>query len=323
MNSATSGEGGRSGTSPGPSFDPFDTLRELAPLRTAAANGDWGATRAFFADLDSAEMVTFAADVLGDTAGVETYLEQAAADAPADPLPRTLLAWRYIHLGWETRGRAAATHVTPEQFDQFHTLLRKAERILIEVCAEQPDSAPAWTARLLTARGLGLGLSEARRRYDRLSAHHPHHYPAQTQLLQQVCPKWGGSWEAAHGLAQECASAAPDGSHAGALVALAHLERWVDLDGAALKAYLRDVSVRNDLRSAARISVLHHDYRPGWHWIDAHSAFAMAFSLGGHFEDAAPHFAALGDRAAEFPWRYLHDPKAAFVEYRTSALATL
>jgi hypothetical protein len=213
-------------------------------------------------------------------------------------LPRTLLAERYIHIGWTIRSRASAEHVSRDQFEQFHAWLRKAEQRLIEVCAEQPTYAPAWTARLLTARGLQLGQSEARRRYDRLSAHHPHQFRAQSQLLQQLCPKWGGSWEAVHGFAQECVSAAPDGSPAGVLVAEAHVEHGLDLSDVAGTEYMRNVSVRNELRHAAQVSVLHPDHRPGWPSVTGHSTFALAFSLGGHLKDAAPHFAALGNTAA-------------------------
>ncbi|MGW0189223.1 hypothetical protein ACWDV7_26145 [Streptomyces sp. NPDC003362] len=306
----------------GPYFDPYDTLPELLPLRTAARGGDWAAVRAYFASLDSPEKVTYAVGLLAEEDGVEAMLERVAAEHPADPLPRTLLADRYVRIGWAIRSDLRAQHVSRDQFAQFHDWLRKAEQILIEVCAQHPWYAPAWTVRLITARGLQLGQAEARRRYDRLSAHHPHHYPAQMQLLQQLCPKWSGSWDAAHGFAREATTAAPDGSHTGALVALAHLERWLDLDGAEGTAYMRGVPVRDDLRFAAQVSVLHADYRPGWHWIGAHSAFAMAFSLGGHFEDAHRHFAVLGDRASEFPWSYLSDPKAAFIKYRKSALAT-
>ncbi|MEH0576366.1 hypothetical protein QBA54_18135 [Streptomyces sp. B21-108] len=172
----------------------------------------------------------------------------------------------------------------------------------------------------MTARGLQLGQAEARRRYDRLSAHHPHHYRAQTQLLQQLCPKWGGSWDAAHGFARECATAAPDGANSGALVALAHIEHWLDLDSGERTAYMRGLPVRDDLRNAARVSVLHAGHRPDWNSIGAHSAFAFAFSIGGHFADAAPHFAFLGDRATEFPWQYLPDQKSAFLKFRKSAL---
>lgn len=319
MSSTTSG---RPTGSPGPTFDPYDNTPELIPLRTAAQAADWPAVRAYFGGLDSVDKVSSASSVLADLPGVENLLERAAAELPGDPLPRTLLAHRYVYIGWDIRSGARAQHVSRDQFDQFHAWLRRAEQLLIEVCAEQPAYAPAWTVRLMTARGLQLGQAEARRRYDRLSAHHPHHYHAQTQLLQQVCPKWGGSWDAAHGFARECASAAPDGANAGALVALAHIEHWLDLESTERGAYMRGVPVRDDLRFAAQVSVLHPSHRPDWNSVGAHSAFAFAFSIGGHFEDAAPHFAFLGDRASEFPWQYTSDPKASFLKFRKSALET-
>lgn len=310
-------------TGTGPITDPFVHDPALVPLRTAALEGDWAATRAFFTGLDSPEKVTFASGLLARRHGVETYLEEAAAALPADPLPRTLLADRYVRIGWDIRSAARAKDVSREQFDRFHDWLRKAERLLIEVCAEQPGYAPAWTIRLLTARGLELGQSEARRRYDRLSAVQPHAYRAQTLLLQQLCPKWGGSWDAAHGFAQECATRAPNGSYAGVLVADAHIEHWLDLDSGEDAAYLRGIPVRDDLRHAAQVSVLHPDHRPDWHETAAHSTFALAFCLGGHFADAARHFAALGDRVTDFPWAYLPNWKSRYAKFRDTALATL
>ncbi|MFF4572274.1 hypothetical protein [Streptomyces sp. NPDC001410] len=324
MSKSSKGDGdGRPVGSHGPVTDPFDALPELAPLRTAALAADWTATDAFFAALDSVDKVSFAVGVLADIEGTEGYLERAAAELPGEPLPRTLLAERYIRIGWGIRSRARAQHVSREQFDQFHAWLRKAEHLLIEVCAEHPSYAPAWTARLLTARGLELGQSEARRRYDRLAAHHPHQFRGQSQLLQQLCPKWSGSWEAAHSFAQECTQAAPGGSHAGILVAEAHLEHGLDETLSKANQYLRDVSVRDDLRSAAEASVLHPDYRRDFHWIVGHSAFALAFSIGGHAKDAARHFAALGDTASESYWEYLHNWKTWFANYRAAALATV
>ena len=317
MSSTTSGStvGSR-----GPTFDPFDNTPELIPLRTAAQAGDWNAVKAYFSGLDSVDKVSSASAILADIAGVENFLEPAAAAHPGDPLPRALLAERYVYIGWDIRSGARAQHVSHDQFTQFHAWLRKAEQILIEVCAEHPAYAPAWTARLMTARGLQLGHAEARRRYERLSAHHPHHYRAQGQLLQQLCPKWSGSWEAAHGFARECATAAPDGSNSGALVALAHIEHWLELGGPEGAAYMRGIPVRDDLRHAAQVSVLHPAHRPDWNSVGAHNAFAFAFSIGGHFADAAPHFSFLGDRATESPWWYTSDKKAAYLKYRKSAL---
>ncbi|MFF7642199.1 hypothetical protein [Streptomyces canus] len=305
--------------------DPFDAVPGLAPLRAAAWDGDWAATRAFYEEIPAtdAEGVSCAAALLAGVDRSEWYLEKAAKAEPADPLPRTLLAERYIHLGWRARGRGRAEDVSWDQAELFHDWLRKAERLLIEVCAEQPAYVPAWTARLATARGLVLGQSEARRRYDRLTEHHPHHFRAQSRLLKQLCPKWGGSWEAAHRFAQECASAAPEGSHAGVLVAEAHIEHFSDLDGAEATEYLRDVSVRDELRLAARASVLHPDHRRDWYWTESHSTFALAFSLGGHLGDAAGHFAALGDTVSESYWQNVPDWKTRFTEFRTAASATL
>jgi hypothetical protein len=316
--------GGGAGGSSGPVSDPFDALPGLAPLRAAAWDDDWAGTQAFFAGIgDCAADVSFAAGLLAGVERTEAYLERAVKALPADPLPRTLLAERYIRIGWRVRSGARAERVSRDQFAQFHDWLRKAELLLIEVCAEHPEYGPAWTARLLTARGLELGQSEARRRYDRLSDHHPHLLRAQSQLLQQLCPKWSGSWEATHGFARETAAAAPSGSPAGALIAEAHIERWLDLGGAAATEYLRDVAVRNELRDAARMSVLHPDQRPGWHSWGAHSTFALVFSLGGHLRDAAAHFAALGDTVSESFWQYLPDWKNRFTTYRTAASATL
>jgi hypothetical protein len=329
MSKSTVGEGTEKGDRPGGVSgsalvsDPFDAVPELAALRTAAWDDDWAATEAFFTGIASLDDVSVAAGLLAGVERTEAYLERAAKALPADPLPRTLLAERYIRIGWRVRGTALAEDVTRDQFKQFHDWLRKAERLLIEICAEQPAYTPAWTARLLTARGLELGQSEARRRYDRLAEHHPHHFRAQSQLLQHLCPKWGGSWEAVHGFAQECSSAAPDGSYAGILVAEAHVEHCTEPTGARAVEYLRDVSVRDDLRHAARISVLHPDCPAGWQRIDGHSTFALAFSLGGHLEDAARHFAALGDTVSESFWRYLPHWKSRFTEYRTTALTAL
>ncbi|MHC3468378.1 tetratricopeptide repeat protein [Streptomyces sp. 7R007] len=323
MGKSTDKGGGRPVGSSGPVSDPFDALPGLAPLRTAAWDGDWAATQAFFAGIGSADDVSFAAGALANVDRTETYLEAAVKALPDDPLPHTLLAERYVRVGWGIRSGARAQYVSRDQFEQFHSWLRKAEQLLIEVCARQPEYAPAWTARLLTARGLELGQSEARRRYERLAEHHPHHLRAQSLLVQQLCPKWGGTWEAAHGFAGECAAKAPDGSCAGALVAEAHIEHWLELDGAAATEYMRDVAVRDELRRAAQSSVLHPAHRPGWQSTGAHSAFALAFSLGGQLQDAAPHFAALGDTASESFWQYLPQWRSRFAHHRTAALATL
>jgi hypothetical protein len=314
--------GTSTGTTTGrPRIDPYEALSGMAELRAAVGRHDWPVVQQFFATRAETDR-TRAASLLSEVPGVESFLTEVAAARPADPLPRTLLAYRKVVIGWDIRSAARAQHVSREQFHRFHDWLRQAEQLLIDVCAEQPDFALAWYVRLITARGLELGQSETRRRYDRLAAVSPHHRAAQSQVLQQLCPKWGGTWELAHGFARECAAAAPDGSGCAVIVADAHIEHWLDLSGPADHAYMAGAAVRDDLRFAAEVSVWHPAYQGDAGWVQAHNTFAMAFSLGGHLRDAARHFAVLGDRASESPWDYLaDDPKAAFAKHRRAALA--
>ncbi|WP_030960971.1 hypothetical protein [Streptomyces sp. NRRL S-378] len=316
-------------TPPGPPvFEPADRIPALAALRSAVRRQDWTAVAASFDVLPDEDDRALACRVVAETLGAEDFLRRTAERLPHDPLPRTLLADRLVQIGWGIRTGHRAQHVSQRQFDDFHAHLRRAEILLIDVCAEHPQYALAWYLRVITSRGLELGPGETRRRYDRLAEHHPHHYSGQAQLLQQLCPKWGGSWEAAHGFARECAAKAPDGSPNGALVAIAQLENYLEISertstGAA-SAYLRDLDNQTRRLEAAAQSVLHPaSRRDAFRTVDAHSAFAAAHSAAARHAAAAPHFRALGDRASEFPWGYLGsgDHENEFERHRKIALA--
>ncbi|WP_327369327.1 hypothetical protein [Streptomyces sp. NBC_01217] len=302
-------------------FDPCVNIPSLADLRAAVRNDDWPSVEAYFDFLDHEDDRAIASGVLYDLSSCERFLERTVAEHPGSALARTLLAIRYIGVGWDIRSSYRAEHVSQDQFRQFHEWLRRAEKLLIDVCAEHPTYALAWATRLTTARGLELGQSEARRRYDRLAEHHPHHIYGQTLLLQQLCPKWGGSWEEAEGFARACLESAPPGSHAGRLIAELHLERWLDSVEDRHSDYLRSTRVRDDILAAAALSVQHPDYRPGFHWVGDHNDFAGALSLGGHHGEAAPFFRTLGNKATASPWDYVGDKEVQFLKHRKTALS--
>lgn len=309
-------------------FDPADRIPALAALRADVHRQAWGAVAEVFASLTDEDDRAIACRVVGDQQNAEPFLNQAMAADPGDPLARSLLADRLIRIGWGIRSGAGAHYVSAARFRQFHGYLRRAEMLLIDVCAEHPRFGLAWYLRTTTSRGLELGLGETRRRYERLAEHHPHHYAGQQQLLQQICPKWGGTWEAAHGFAEECAKAAPPGRPNGALVAIAQLEQYLDAQekGGARGAakYLNAPENRARLRAAAERSVLHPAARAdAYAHTDAHNAFAGAHSAAARPADAAPHFRVLGDRANQSPWSHLGtgDHAAEFARHRKSALA--
>jgi hypothetical protein len=126
---------------------------------------------------------------------------------------------------------------------------------------------------------------------------------------------------AMHAFAREAALRAPAGSPLGHLVAIAHLEHWMDLDHPDGDAYIQHPRVVEALHEAADRSVRHPHYRPRPGWTVQHNAFAMAFALAGDRRAAAYHFRAVGDVVTEFPWSYLGgpDPAAAFAYRRALA----
>lgn len=277
-----------------PQVDRFDGVPDYAPLRAAIAAGDWAGFAAAMADWP-AEEVTHALHLLSendDDAPREFLVEHRE-----HPLARVALAYRFITLAWRTRTHAPASEVGPAQWVAFRQHLAEAEQLLIEACAEDPTLGPAWTARVLTARGLGLPEAEARRRFQRSRAAGDDVW-AHVHLHQYLEPKWYGSVEAARAHVDECLDGAADGSLAGVLVPLFHLERWYEKGGAHLGyAHLRESRVLDELDAAARRSVLHASRRTLTPATAAgHQIFLSVWWLAGEKAKAAAHRSRLGRR---------------------------
>ncbi|WP_203717721.1 hypothetical protein [Asanoa siamensis] len=307
---------------PAPIFDPYAGYSEPRMLADAAKAGDWRAVDAGFARLTDPDVRHHAIGKVANAAE-RYFLEDVAAAEPTSVLAGTLLASRLITDGWDIRTGSWGKDVSREQWKAFSEHLHRAEQTLIEVTARDPGQATAWKLRLDIARGLSLGQAEARRRYDHVA---PHFLPAQEAMVQQLCPKWSGSYEAMHGFAVECVKASPPGSPNGVAVALAHIEHWLLIDrdegGPAAAAYLARHDVQGELRWAAEHSVFNPAARPSPGWVTGHSAFAMAFSLAENHAAAAAHFNALlraGNYADDDSWRYLGDEHAEFVAHRRRA----
>jgi hypothetical protein len=272
---------------------------EVAAHRAALNARDWPAARAVYDAATSWELRQELVYDAGDQEGVEEFLTQVLARDPQDTVAATMLGTRLVVAGWKVRSRRSARYVSAKRFEVFHDHLRRAETVLGEVCARDPGAVPAWTERLVVARGLGLGLAEARRRYTELSRHAPHHLPGQAQLLQQLCPKWGGSFDAMHAFARQCTQAAPPGAHQAKLIVVAHLEHYSGVDSPL--DYFRRGEVRDEIRAAGERSVLHPDFQQTPGWVSTLSTFALGFTLTGqwtsakHCFDRLGRFAGLGD----------------------------
>ncbi|WP_433213538.1 hypothetical protein ACQP00_02165 [Dactylosporangium sp. CS-047395] len=290
------------------SFDPAGPFPELGELRRAVLRRDWPAIAAQFAGWQDWDDHEYAARLVADTADTEGFLGAAAErerQAGDGTLARTLYGARLISAGWEVRTGARAKNVSNAQFATFHDHLRRAEQVLIEVTAEQPGNATAWSQRIKINRGLELGQAEARRRYDRLSRYVPHLYVAQANVVQQFCPKWSGSIEKVHAFGLECMRAAPPGSLAPLALLEAHFEIAFELDADGRRAHWRRPDVRAEIEEAADRSVRHPAFRTGgYRALTANNHFALAFSQLGDPAAARPFFEATGGYCTGYFWSY-------------------
>jgi hypothetical protein len=279
---------------------------DLAGLRRAAKAGDWAAVVAYFDGLPPRADHAVAARVVADVNGSERFLQRAVDTDRDSSLARTLLAGRCIVIGWKARTGAYAADVSAAQWRVFHDYLGRAERLLADAVAIDPANTAAWTDRIVTARALSLGQVEARRRYDRAAEHCDVPYLAQVHLIQNLCPKWGGSISAVQDFAQECLKTGAPGTLSGAVVANAHIEQAF-ADGQAYRVgdYLSRRQVRDKLAAAAARTVLHGDFDPEHGWVRAHSAFAFAFYQGGDLPRAAQHLARLGNLMSPYGWEQM------------------
>jgi hypothetical protein len=309
---------------PEPNLDPFAATPSLAVVKEAVdvlAARDWAGFKARFLGLDW-QRRSYIGHGLDRGNGLEEYLRAVQAQDPGDVLPPTLLAGVLIDVGWDIRGGGRANQVSQEQFRMFHDYLRQAELLLVDVIAREPGMVLAWELRLITARGLSLGNSEARRRYDQLSRYDPHSLYAQRQMIQVMAPKWSGSLEKLHAFAKECSQGVPPGALNFSMVAEAHIEHWLDLSSPDDDVYMSSIPVRADLREAANASVFHPAFQRVPGWVTAVSAFAMAFSLAQDWAPAAACFRTLGPFGSEWPWQYLRGgPTTAIVQNRQKAYA--
>ncbi len=291
--------------------DPAALFPDLARLRDAAAGGALDTVLDALAarrDRDPDEHAELSA-VLVRTDGLDAPLEQYVADHPGDREARTLWAHRTI----ASSGHAAA----PGDVDLAR--VADAERWLLRLCAEDPTDPHPWTLRLATARLLGLGAVETRRRYARLAEVRPQHVAAQRWMLEGLGPRHGGSWEESLAFARRVASDAPDGSPVGALVVAAHLARWAEESGGGNPYYLARPEVVGEAESASD------------RWLAAagpesiatirpHTELAVALGLAGSRARAAAHFRALGPVVAPQPWQLATQHVERLLRLRESAL---
>ncbi|MER6103043.1 hypothetical protein ABT115_12150 [Streptomyces sp. NPDC001832] len=290
------------------------TLRALGDQRVlalveAADAGDWEAVKAALAPFDLGRDHQVLGQ-LADLDGVQDWIGRAVEEDKEHRATALLISGaRYINWGWEARTAARAVNVTQEQWRVFHERLDIAEEQLFEAAELRPEWVTPWCRLLTSGRGMSLGPAINETRFDAALRREPLDLAPHLEWLSQLQPRWGGDPGQAMAFARDALARAPQGHRLGCVIAMAHIEDWVESDHADC---LKTPEIQAELRDAADHSILHPAYasRPGWQ--HDFNMFAMALSLAGERHTVRRVFQALDGAYTRWPWAYFAEPEKQF-----------
>ncbi|MQY33462.1 hypothetical protein SRB17_14230 [Streptomyces sp. RB17] len=297
------------------------TLHALGDARVlalveAAEAGDWGAVKATLAPFDLGRDHQVLGE-LADLDGVQDWIGRAVAEDAEHRATALLISGaRHIIWGWEARTSARAVDVTQEQWRVFHDRLHIAEEHLFEATELRPEWVTPWRRLLTSGRGMSLGLAVNETRRDAALRRDPLDLETHIEWVSQLQPRWGGEPGEALAFAREAFAGAPEGHRLGCVIAMAHIEEWVESDR---KDCLDTPGVQEELRAAARHSILHPAYerRPGWQ--EDFNMFAMALALSSESIVAPRVFHELDGAYTSWPWKYMAQPEKMYARFRRTA----
>ena len=297
------------------------TLRALGDARVlalveAADAGDWTAVKAALAPFDLGRDDHVLGE-LADMDGVQDWIGRAVEEDKENRATALLISGtRHIMWGWEARTAARAVEVTQEQWRVFHERLHPAEEQLPEAAELRPEWVTPWRHLLTSGRGMSLGRAVNEARLGAALRRDPLDLATHVEWVSQLQPRWGGEPGEALAFARDALARAPQGHSLGCVIAMAHIEEWVESDRGDC---LETPGVQDELRKAAYHSILHPAYarRPGWqHDVNM---FAMALSLAGERHTVRRVFQMLDGAYTSWPWTYSADPEKQFARHHRRA----
>lgn len=296
-------------------------LRALGDTRVlalveAARAADWTAVKAALAPFDLGrdhQVLTQLADV----DGVQDWIGRAVEEEGEHRAAALLVSGaRHVSWGWEARTAARAKYVTQDQWKVFRERLTVAEEHLLLAAELRPEWVTPWRRLLTSGRGISLGPAVNGARLDAALRRDPLDLETHIEWVSYLQPRWNGEPGEALAFARDALARAPEGHRLGCVIAVAHIEEWVEAED---EHHLTTMATQYELREAAERSILHPGYerRPGWQ--RDFSAFAMALCLAREQRTARRVLKALDGAYTEWPWMYFAKPEERFAKYHSRA----
>lgn len=301
-------------------------------LRTELAAGDWqGAQTALEGTRGAWDEREFLVDSFGEHAlfaGRERVLDAwlaarpASSGAPEAALPLLVRGRWQIAAAWHFRGSGAASTVTEEGWKRFFACLGRAQQDFEAAARLDPEDPTPWALQVITGRGLQLEKDEVRRRADEALKRDRLCWSANRMLLVALCAKWSGSHQLMFEHARRCSKDAPDGHVLHALIAQAHIERWLWAASFATEKkddpewhgnsgkYFLDPAMKEELLAAYARSLGSPRWRESKLAPHARNDFAWCFVQMGDTARAKVELEKLGSRLTQTPWGFKGETRA-------------
>ncbi|GAA3299512.1 hypothetical protein Dvina_09030 [Dactylosporangium vinaceum] len=312
-------------------FDRAFTDEYLEKAQWALADdGDPTPALDLIAGTEDADRREHAVAVLGPAGALRIELLRGMAARQAYRPERWLLLGASLSAAaWAVREDNHATPVATERLVQEQqALVAEARTALRQAAALSRDDPVPWSELTGAVICAPQHRTETADVFKRACVLAPDLYAAHTRHLTALTHRWYGTQDKVLAFARTRTADRPDGHPLHALVALAHLEGYVDglLRGTVVGRFWRawryfaDSTVRRETdTAAARLLAGHAAYATHPWTIPAHQAFAALYHQAGDPAAARPHLALSGRHPTTWPWRYFGDPETQFTTARATA----
>jgi hypothetical protein len=303
--------------------DRLDAGRASAPVPQTEAvlaqvrDGDWRAGAEWLAKAQGDQTLRthrirlLAECAVQDDGWLRTWLGEQPGSGDAHAVQIDSLAL----LAWEIRSSKGAQHVTGEQFEGFHRVLRQVGPAADEAARLDPQDPAPWASRLPAAMGLGVSHEEFRALFAEVTARDPHHYGGHVRAMQYWCEKWHGSHELMHAFAAEAVATAPAESMLAVLPLSALLEEYARSRESEVWARPEATAAVDGLLAAVA-AVPADDYRIP----RARHLLAYSLVFTNRPKEALGHFQAVSPYVGSEPWTLLGSPADRFDRFQRIAV---
>lgn len=238
------------------------------------------------------------------------------AARPMSALPGVVSAQQRLAAAWQVRGTGAASTVTPKRQQTFIELLRQARADLERAVMLDATLCDSYVGMLTVVMGTSGERKQLWDAFAKARVHAENHYQAHMAMVTAMSPQWGGEPGEALGFGRITARQAPADSALPGILAVAHIENWLQLDSSEKDfesgMYFRQSAVLKELNWAYQR--LQPSRTMDADLIAALNAFAFSFYLGGQYDVTREILQLLDGRYCDYPWCYCSEPFLATVD---------